>query len=163
MKLASILAGSDELRLVTQPTAGPGFVYNPPETWLIKAADRHLAPAALLNASEPVSIEQRTPHTKIFDPVEFANATRPRVEPRPIRDLTEADILRRFSWTPKQFQTARAELGFPRYTGMHDNPRPLNPGEALWGDGITAHYVWSELVVQNWELAARSLHLPSVA
>jgi hypothetical protein len=110
-----------------------------------------------------VDIAQRTPHTKIFDPSEFASATRPRFEAPPIRQLTEQDILRRFSWTPKQFQTAKGTLGFPRYTGWRDDPPSTTPWNAMWGWGVTAHCVWDESAIANWESAARSLNLTSVA
>jgi hypothetical protein len=158
MELRNVFTKPDDLRMVVNPFAGPGIDFAPGQTVLVVADVQ--APPSLLQNSESISIEMRTPATVVFDQAaleRYEAANRPRPEPEPERWLSKADILETFGWTKAQFYTAVAAAGFPRPTGTRENPPALIPSQATWGEGITSHNVWSEHAVMTWANAARSL------
>jgi hypothetical protein len=157
LKRSSALTGTDELRFVTQSAAGLNFAFIVGETWLIKAADRHAVPDALLSNSEPVAIEQRTPYTRVFDAAWFATMTKPRPEPEPIRRFTAEEICQeKFPhWTPDAVQRAIATAGFPKANGY----RSIGTVPEIWGEGQVSIPTWSEDAIDRWSQANRELGL----
>jgi hypothetical protein len=149
---------TDELRFVTQSAAGPDFAFVLGETWLIKAGDRHAVPDALLNNSEPVAIEQRTPYTRVFDPAWFATMTKPRPEPPPMRWLSADEICAEkvTHWTPRDVQRAIATAGFPKANGTRAIGRMP---DSVYGESELSIPVWSEHAVDQWIEANRGLGL----